>query len=240
MGVEPGERLGRVRRLGLQISGAGRARRRPAGPAPRSTVGCARATTLARRDVSTERDRVQRRDAAGVAHVARDTAEQPEAVAAVDDGGRRDVGPHRLLLRGLGLADLGRAPRPRRGTPPASSPAAAARSGAASGHDAAVHRAVAPPRPHLLGDEREVRREQPQQRVERERERGPRRRGAGVVGRSRRRAASPARRSRRRSPRRTARCARAPARSRTARTRRSRRRPGRRARRAARGRAERR
>ena len=49
------------------------------------------------------------------------------------------------------------------------------------GHARAVHRALAPPRPDLFGDERKVRREETQQRVERERERGlrrPRRLGA--------------------------------------------------------------
>ena len=76
-----------------------------------------------------------------------------------------------------------------------------------------VDRTLTPPRPHFLGHERHVRREQPQQRVERGRERG-----ACRVGAARRRGPSPARGSRRRSSRRTARSSRAPVRSRRCRT----------------------
>ena len=49
------------------------------------------------------------------------------------------------------------------------SPDAGRPSSSVAGHGA-VHRSVAPPRPHLFGHERHVRREQSQQRVERERQ----------------------------------------------------------------------
>ena len=78
-------------------------------------------------------------------------------------------------------------------------------SSSAVGPGAAVDRALLPPRPHFLGDERQERREQPQHRSTAPcAARLMRRRVAGVGARS-----SPARGSRRRTTRRTPRCARA-------------------------------
>ena len=101
----------------------------------------------------------------------RHRGEEREALGAVDDGRRARRRPASTSAARSSPCGPRRArrPRPRRPAASVAGDRGAQRRGV--GPRAAVHRALAPPRPHLFGHERQVRREQAQQRVERERER---------------------------------------------------------------------
>ena len=90
---------------------------------------------------------------------------------------RRDLGAHADLGLGLGLADPGEGLADRRRADGGSPPSPAGRAPSTVGQARAVHRALVPPRPDLLGDVGQQRREQPQHHVEGDAQGRPRGRG---------------------------------------------------------------
>ena len=188
---------------------------------------------------------VQRADAPRRADVVLGQRQQRQPLGRVGDDDRRDLGAHRPLGLALGPADLaehgGGDGQDRRVGLVAGRGGVVGARGLAErvgrGPRRPVDRALLPPRPHLLGDEREERGEQPEQRAQ-----GQARARCGPTPPRRRRrrrtpGSSPARGSRRRTTRRSPRCARWPGRSRSGRRRRWPRRRGRPARPASTGRA---